>query len=281
MKFVIRIWCCALFAIVGVASTACNHRSPLTTDQFSLPSEVAPTPFGVFGITFSPRAVIGTVAGIGTVILTKQAPDGGTAVTLSSGDPAVTVPGSVTIPAGFDRATFPFSASTVPADRSVPISASVEGVSAAGILPLWAIQPTFFSWFSDAGDLIGRGEFGHVTSATATFSPVTATPESANLLIGVGPGDFWSLSFAPRRGSTLQPGVYEDVVRASNVDATHPGLDIGSGTACSPLTGRFVIREVAFAPNGRVSRLNASFEQHCGVAVPAIRGEIRYNALAP
>jgi hypothetical protein len=142
------------------------------------------------------------------------------------------------------------------------------------------MKPTFLAWSSDVGDVTGLGSFGHVTDATAAFSRTFSGAASASLLITRGL-EHWSVEFAPVQGGRLQPGVYEGAVRAISRDATHPGLDIGYRSGCNSLTGRFVIREVAFASDSGVSRLNATFEQHCGGAAPAIRGEIRFNALTP
>jgi hypothetical protein len=90
---------------------------------------------GLSSLSFNPGDVIGGKASIGTVTLTAPAPDGGAAVSLSSGNTAVvTVPAAVLIPAG--QTTKTFSAKTYPiaASTDVTVVASYGDGSAPGVL---------------------------------------------------------------------------------------------------------------------------------------------------
>jgi hypothetical protein len=274
-------------AVLATISIGCNHRSPLRDAGGSIaPSPPAPAPIALFGISLNPPGLFGSAPGSGTAILTRQAQDSNIVVTLSSADPAIAaVPATVTIPEGTDRAIFPITTQTVSADRQVPISASAMGTAASATLQVWAVLPSFFSWFSDPGDAVGRGGFGRLTPTTATFTASGGDGGVTVLVSGQG-NDFWRLEFAPPRNTRLQIGRYEDAMRSTFRDAIHPGLDIGGrGIGCNTVAGRFEVREfiVTVTQTGSfttttLSRFDATFEQHCSGADPALRGEVRYSA---
>jgi hypothetical protein len=238
----------------------------------------------MFGISLTPPGLFGGGSGSGTVILTRQAPEGGVVVALSSGDPAtVTVPSAVAILEGSDRAAFPIATQTVSADRQVSISGSAQGASVSAPLQVWAVLPTFLSWFSDPGEPVGKGGFGRVTTATGTFAG-GGTQTNVQFSVNGAQGDFWNLSFSPPPNGQLQVGRYE---AAAPRDAIHAGMSIaGRGIACSTLSGVFEVREFILTTTQTspsttttvLSRFDATFEQHCSNAAPALRGEIRYTA---
>jgi hypothetical protein len=55
----------------------------------------------------------------------------------------------------------------------------------------------------------------------------------------------------------------------------------GEGRGCNTVTGRFNIDELTFWSNGDVRVLQATFEQHCSGAPPALFGRIRFEGPAP
>jgi hypothetical protein len=77
--------------------------------------------------------VVGGNTVIGTATLTAPAPTGGAVVSLSGGDP-VTVPESVTVPAGSLSATFSILTRTVGGTIAATISGSYGGASASAVL---------------------------------------------------------------------------------------------------------------------------------------------------
>ena len=94
-----------------------------------------------FTVTVSPTAVpllnevavtpstIGGTTVIATVRITPPAPPGGTTVSLSSDNPAASVPATVTVAAGDTVGAFPVSTSVVTASTSAIISATLAGVT--------------------------------------------------------------------------------------------------------------------------------------------------------
>ena len=80
-------------------------------------------------VVCNPASVVGGASSICTVNLTAGAPAGGAVVSLADNSTSVTVPGSVTIPAGSSSSTFTASTSAVTSNQSALITASFGGVS--------------------------------------------------------------------------------------------------------------------------------------------------------
>src|SRR6267378_2728692 len=88
-------------------------------------------------LSLSRTSVTGGTSSTGTVTLSGPAPSGGAVVSLASSNPAVaSVPasGSVTVPAGATRATFPVNTSLVLFSTSVTISASYNNTTQSATL---------------------------------------------------------------------------------------------------------------------------------------------------
>jgi uncharacterized repeat protein (TIGR01451 family) len=129
---------------------------------------------------------------------------------------------------------------------------------------------------SDPGDYIGQGRHdvllqppGYSFEGYATATSVQVWVRSPDSL------HVWSLTFAVPSGSVI--GSFENAVRMGmGGDA---GLDVdGEGRGCNTLDGSFTVRQLEYASNGTVTKLDAVFEQHCDRLAPALRGEIAINA---
>ncbi len=103
--------------------------------------KVLPAPITIVptSLTFDPPSVNGGDSSQGTVTLAGPAPKGGLVVTLTSSDPAVQVPASVTVPAGSASATFPVTTNSVPQKVVATITATANGGTATG--PLTVLAP--------------------------------------------------------------------------------------------------------------------------------------------
>ncbi|MDX5371574.1 MAG: hypothetical protein LPK18_03955 [Pseudomonadaceae bacterium] len=134
---------------------------------------------------------------------------------------------------------------------------------------------------SDAGDYIGQGQNYLYSDANATFRYSKNYDNGITLNINSG-STWWTLDLAAPGNAQLQPGSYEAATRFPFQAADEPGLNFsGSGRGCNQLTGRFDIFEVSYDDQGLVTGLNASFEQHCEGATPALRGQLSYNLVPP
>ena len=281
--------CIALLA----ALSACNQRAPLTESTGVVPSPVpAPVlPLGVFGVSFSPPAVFGTAPDTGYTILTRQAPAGGVVVTLASAEPGVaSVPNAITIPEGSDRASFPIATQSVTADHQVVISASAAGTTATAPLGVWAVLPSFLSWFSEPGETIGAGSFGRL-GGDAVFTAglllgSVVTPTNSLTVRVVRGAENWTVQLRGPSGAPLAVGTYENAVGLIG-SGVSPALIVSrttnsTGHGCSVSTGRFEIRELVFGRDRffdpTVLHLDVTFEQKCSADTGTLRGEIRYSA---
>jgi hypothetical protein len=270
MKTTIRLL--ALAALV-LASGSCNHREspfrPLTPT-----SSLAPQ--GVYSIGLQPLATYGPATVQGTILLAAAAPDGGLQVSLSSSAPTLlSLPRTVTVPAGKDTVGFQGTVRQVLADQDVTLTAAAAtGRAATTTLSLWAILPTFFSFTSDPGDSVGDGGVGRFTPPSTSFS-AWCSSNGVGIRFSDQAFRWWSLSFRAPSGHPLVVGTYEGA-KGWSYDSTAPGLDVSvSYRSCSRSTGRFTIREADFSPSGQVRHFWATFEQHCGNGTPALRGDVR------
>ena len=94
---------------------------------------VTVTPPTVFALQASPTSVVSGSASTCSVTLSGPAPTGGSVVTLSSNNAALTVPASVTVAAGATTGTFTATAGSVSANQQVTVTATLNGTATAGI----------------------------------------------------------------------------------------------------------------------------------------------------
>lgn len=98
-----------------------------------------PTQPSLSSLSLNPSRVVGGNRVVGTVTLTAPAPEGGYLVQLSNNAPTlVTMPSSVTVPAGQRSVSFEVATRAVTTTTTVTITASAEGVSRQATL---TVQP--------------------------------------------------------------------------------------------------------------------------------------------
>ena len=90
---------------------------------------IAPPPPAVTTLQASPTSVASGGTSTLTVTLSTAAPTGGSIVTLSSNNAALTVPASVTVAAGSTTGTFTATAGSVSATQSVTVTATLNGTA--------------------------------------------------------------------------------------------------------------------------------------------------------
>jgi len=142
---------------------------------------------------------------------------------------------------------------------------------------------------SGPGEYLGGGEFNFYTADDGSLEPAPwspATSEEVQLtfarptfFFGLPFSISWQLWFAAPPGETLAVGQYDDAVAPYRRGPGQPGLQVsGNGSGCFGVTGRFEVKQIAFDPDGVLSRFWATFEQNCG---GVLRGEVRFNADVP
>jgi hypothetical protein len=130
---------------------------------------------------------------------------------------------------------------------------------------------------SDSGDWVGAGlTYDYSTAAGDSFG-ASGRDDGGYISISVNAanGEWWILDFAAPSGQALAPGTYLGATRAPFHGPDEPGLEVfGNHRGCNTLTGSFTINAVEFGPSGYVQTFDATFEQHCEGAEPALRGHV-------
>jgi hypothetical protein len=99
-------------------------------------------PFWPVQLTISRASIFGTQSATGKVVMNGPALDSFPVVSLSSSNPsAVSVPATVTVPAGYASATFAITTSSVTADTAVTITATCNGKSVISMLTVRPVAP--------------------------------------------------------------------------------------------------------------------------------------------
>ena len=142
--------------------------------------------------------------------------------------------------------------------------------------PTPAPTATRLHFESDPGDYIGAGETVTWTTADASFAvseTAAGLQVSAKALGNLG--SWWDIGMAVN-GRTPAVGYYENASRFP-FPSSGPTFDFeGSGKGCNTLLATYQIYDLQRAPDGTISRLQVTFEQHCEGKTAALRGELVY-----
>ena len=136
---------------------------------------------------------------------------------------------------------------------------------------------------SQAGDFVGRGLEQLYTSADSDLEATLGQgPDEFHVSVWNHYGHFWHVSMAATWGQALAVGSYTGAVRTTSRTETAPGLDVGGDLrGCNTLTGQFDVHEIVFSSFGELLVFDATFEQHCEGATPALFGRIRVEYAEP
>jgi hypothetical protein len=154
--------------------------NPAPTSQTSLNS-----------LGLNPLTVIGGQTATGTIALTSPAPSGGALVTLSSANPAATVPSSVTVPANSSSTNFTINTTSVSATTAGNITATYAGVSKSTALVVNGAAPATLSsvTLNPSMVVVGSSSTGTVnlTSPAPTGGAVVTLASSNSTRASVPP----------------------------------------------------------------------------------------------
>jgi hypothetical protein len=154
---------------------------------------------------------------------------------------------------------------------------------AAAAVPASAAKPNFYTGkLTITGD---RGEFISTGSTLTFFDPsakVTLTQDGpGNLSFRFEKGETeFDASFSTPSGGQFEVKQYPSAQRWTMADAGHPGLEIsGDGRGCGDIAGSFIVSEVAYDADGRLSKFSATFSQLCDGAKVSARGSIEVSKI--
>ena len=245
-----------------------------TTTTSTTTTTAPPTSVTISSVTVtSPSVQGGTTVG-GTVTLTGVAPTGGALVALSSSNPAVvSVPATMTVPAGVNSYVFFVSTVQVTTQTSAVITATYNGSSSSVTQTLTPPppQPTAFldSVVIDPA-LVQTGTTS--TSVTIYFTALTpvggalVTLSSSNTALATVPASVLVPAFSSQGllSATIKSGVSGTVT----ISATYNGV---TRSAVLTITTQSLLRVITESPlpNARVGENYAGFiEACCGQGSP-------------
>ena len=134
---------------------------------------------------------------------------------------------------------------------------------------------------SQPGDPFLGGHLFVFTPSDGTFVGSQSFSNSVSVNFHTPSYERWFyLNFAAPQGQHLSAGTYTGAMRFSGPGVA--GLDIsGDGVGCNTTTGQFEVKQADYGDGNELISFWAVFEQHCDGAVPALLGEIRFNANVP
>lgn len=157
--------------------------------------------------------------------------------------------------------------------------AGVLLVSGCGHMPLAPTDgdSTYVTFNSEAGDWVGGGLSRRYTSENARIRAFVDLA-FGHLQVNVDSLDrseWWTLHATAPSGEALLPATYDPVAQWSPAISAMPTLSFsGTGRACGPLSGRFVVRSLKYGSLGQIDRLHMTFVQQCAGTSASLIGEL-------
>ena len=250
-----------------------THTATMTV---TAPAPPAPTA-ALDTVSLSPASVQGGSTASATVTLTAPAPSGGAVVAFSSSNPAVvTVPDTMTVPAGVNSRVVPTFASTSPVTDTTTavVSATYNGVTRTATMAVTPPPPPqpggALESISLSPSTVQTGTTR--TSATLTFTAPTPTGgatvslASSNTSIATVPATVT----VPAHSSTgaFEVTIIQSAVGTATISATYNGV---TRSALLTVTAQSLFRIITLSPlpNARVGENYAGFiEACCGQGTP-------------
>ena len=138
---------------------------------------------------------------------------------------------------------------------------------------------TVFYYESSPGDPLGTGGSRMILPTDATFSELDTSTDFASTQIAptaFSTAGLWTLSFSEQSGTPLKQGAY--LASSTNI----PTISVTkNGIGCLPTNGSFIVRDVVYGTDGKISNLAVDFVQYCSGASAPLRGALRYNSTVP
>lgn len=151
--------------------------------------------------------------------------------------------------------------------------------ASARVLP---VSGSFLYMKSQPGDFVGGGlEQLYMSSDSAIqgWLPQGGDTFRADITQGT---HYWRVFLAAPAGVPLAVGSYTGAARSAFRPPGSPGLDVsGDGRGCNTLTGQFTVSQIAYSQFNELMLFDATFEQHCEGATPALFGRIRVEIPPP
>lgn len=136
---------------------------------------------------------------------------------------------------------------------------------------------------SDVGDPIENGNSFSFTPVDGVFTAAKNQGNGVSAYFNSSKySHYLSLDFAAPSNRVITVGRYMDAAYYPYQQPDEPGLNVIDDYGFShSVTGWFEVKQIAFGAGNEVQQFWATFEQHIDGMIPALRGEIRFNAEIP
>ena len=275
-------------ATVSVSTSRVNAQTIATITAseggFSLSTDLTIVPVGLQSVTASPTTVVGGNSTIGTVTMSGPAPSGGLTVSLIASDSNVSVPTTISIPAGSSSATFTVSTVPVASTDSPSISATYGGqtksvgfVISPPTLSVLSVAPASITGGATATGtltLTGKAAAPGITISLSASGNSVSLPTSVTVPAGAASVNFGitssavttttAVTISAQQGSNQQSTTLTiNPPMLSSLSLT-PSTVVGGGTS----TGTITLTSVA--PKGGLSVNLTSTSSHASVPATVI-----------
>jgi hypothetical protein len=200
----------------------------------------------VASVAVSPTTLFSTKAGVGTVKLSLAAPGGGVVVMLESNFPAVSVPVSVTVPAGALSVTFPVTAGTVSTDTKAVVTASVGGQEVHGTVYVLVPFPKTLTVSPSTiiGGDAGVGTVALASNAGVGGQVVNLSSSNSNVVVPA--------TVTVPAGATSATFPIQTSIVGSDIAVVISAEADGAGISSTLLVRRVAPKSITFAPSSVV-----------------------------
>ena len=187
---------------LAVVQDAAIYAGPYAEARVSIGDDDVPGLPSLTGLAVAPATVVGGANATGTVTLSIPAPAGGTVVSLSAGNPnAVTIPATVTVPAGASSAPFTIVTKPVASTVTFNLSASYRGVSRTAPLTVQAPElsaltltpssvPGGCKTSTGRVTLTGKAPTAGIVVTLTNDNPAASVPASVTVAAGANNASF-------------------------------------------------------------------------------------------
>lgn len=131
----------ATFSVTGQTASAVTKVTLRAAMSSSRTTVVTVSPATIYSVKFNASSIVYNGTATGTLTMTADAPDGGATIALSASSTALTVPASVTVPAGSRTATFTVTGNSPVTQTSVRVTGTYGSASKYGLLTVKASPP--------------------------------------------------------------------------------------------------------------------------------------------
>jgi len=228
---------------IAITSTSATAQAVIALSGIGY----APPPIVVSALSCENSVVAGNGTDACTAVLNGLAPSSGLAVSLSSGNSAVTVPATITVPANASSVGFVANIAAVSSSQTAMLAASTGGASASFALQLNVATPALT--ISATNVPFGNVAVNTTASQYVTLKSTGTVPVTVNSAALTSPGfslagATFPLTLNPNQATTLTLQFQPTVAGPASGQVTVTSNSTGNPTAVITLSGAGINHQV-------------------------------------